>query len=659
AKSAVRIGAIQFGFILGATAVLARAGQLQLVDGDRYAREASRSRTEQVVLPARRGALYDRNGVPLAVTQEFFHVGVAPNELTERPRLPGLLAGALGVSAADVERDLRSGRRWLYFHGPFTASEVEALRGVKGVHLDGEFQRFYPSRDLARPIIGGLAAGEGATRPAGAAGLELSLDSLLTGVPGEAVLLKDRAGRRYDSPARAVREPVSGNDVVLTLDAELQEIAERGLDDALTAMQAAGGDVVFLDPSTGELLALASRETVTRAAVSARPSTLTVPFEPGSTAKLFTAAALLSRHRLDSSAAVFAEGGVWQMPVTSTGRTRTITDAHKVAGNLTLAQAIQVSSNVAMAKFSLRLSPEEQYETLRDFGFGSPTGAEVPSEARGRLARPDRWQPMYTRASIAMGYEFTVTPVQLAAAYAAIANDGVLLTPTLIREVRDPAGAVLYRHQPEPVRRAVSPGVAATLRDYLRGAVGEGGTGEKAQLVNYTLLGKTGTAVRFENGRYVRGEYTASFAALFPADHPQLVVIVKIDNPRGAYYGGLTAAPVTRTMLQQALASRRISIDRSRLAPRDTVAPSAVPGTIAPQGVPMTVIALPFQRGDTATAPRPVPDVSGEAVREAALALHRRGFHVSLRGLGRVSRSSPAPGAVARPGTAVVLWASE
>ena len=170
---------------------------------------------------------------------------------------------------------------------------------------------------------------------------------------------------------------------------------------------------------------------------------------------------------------------------------------------------------------------------------------------------------MYTRASMAMGYEFGVTPVQLAAAYGAIANDGILLAPTLVREVRDPAGNLLYRHQPEPVRRVVaSDDRGPAPRVPARSGRGQAGTGEMAQLANYSVLGKTGTAVRFQNGHYVRGQYTASFAAIFPADDPQLVVIVKIDNPRGNYYGGLTAAPVTRTMLQQALASRRVAIDR-------------------------------------------------------------------------------------------------
>ncbi|HEY0350754.1 MAG TPA: penicillin-binding protein 2, partial [Gemmatimonadales bacterium] len=470
AKPQARIAGVQFGFALGILAILVRAAQLQLVQGARWGEQAQRQRTERAVLPARRGALYDRNGVPLAVSQEFYHVGVAPNELADPRSAARVLSGNLGVSRSGLERDLRTGKRWIYFHGPFTATQVQPLRRLDGVHLTSDFQRFYPSRSLARPIIGGLSP----DGPVGAAGLELALDSILTGQPGQAVLLKDRAGRRYDSPARLIREPIPGSDVVLAIDAELQEIAERGLDEALATMKAVGGDVVFLDPTNGELLALASRQASSRGSGSGRASAFTDPFEPGSTAKLFTAAALLTHRRVQTSDAVFAEGGTWRMPITSSGRTRVISDAHKTAGNLTLAQAIQVSSNVAMAKFSLRLSPEEQFEMLRDFGFGTPSGAEFPSESRGRLARPDKWEPMYTRASVAMGYEFGVTPVQLAAAYGAIANDGLLLTPTLVREIRNPAGDLIYRHEPEPVRRVVTPEVAARLREFLRGAMAEG-----------------------------------------------------------------------------------------------------------------------------------------------------------------------------------------
>jgi cell division protein FtsI (penicillin-binding protein 3) len=653
AKPLARIAVIQFCFGLGVLAILGRAAQLQLLQGDRWAEQARRQRTERAVLPARRGGLYDRNGVPLAISQEFYHVGVAPNELADPRRAARLLSRHLRVSLTALERGIGAGKRWIYFHGPFSATQVQPLRRLDGVHLSGDFQRFYPSRTLARPIIGGLSA----DGPVGAAGLELSLDSILTGQPGEAVLLKDRAGRRYDSPARVIREPVSGNDVVLTLDAELQEIAERGLDEALSGMRAEGGDVVFLDPSSGELLALASRQAGRSGPVSIRASTFTDPFEPGSTAKLFTAAALLRHQRVDSNDVVFAEGGQWHMPTSRSGRTRLISDAKKTTGNLTLARTIQISSNVGMAKFSSRLSPEEQFEMLRDFGFGTPTGAEFPSESRGLLARPDRWEPMYTRASVAMGYEFGVTPVQLAAAYGAIANDGLLLTPTLVREVRDAAGTLLYQHRPEPVRRVVTPAIAARLRDFMRSAVGDGGTGTEAQLANYSLLGKTGTSVRFEGGRYVHGEYTASFAALFPAENPQLVVVVKIDNPRGHYYGGLTAAPVTRTMLQQALASRRVAIDRSRLAPRDTTSVRAARLVATPAAISRVVLSWPYQPTTSTAASLTVPNVAGRPVREAALALHRRGFRVTLRGLGRVIRTLPPGGETARPGAAITVWA--
>ncbi|HEX5388098.1 MAG TPA: penicillin-binding transpeptidase domain-containing protein [Gemmatimonadales bacterium] len=664
ARPAARIAALEFCFLLGIGAVIARAAQLQIVQGARWSREASAQRTEHAVLPARRGTLFDRNGVPLAVTQEFYHVGIAPNEVTDRRGTVRAVAAQLKLPTASVERDLGGSRHWIYYGGPFTASQVQPLHDVRGVHLDGEFLRFYPARDLARPVIGTLAAETGA----GGSGLELALDSLLTGVPGEAVLLKDRAGRRYDSPSRRVREPRAGDDVYLTLDASLQEIAERSLESALASLKADGGDIVFLDPTTGEVLAIASRQTAGGPGAGERASSITDPFEPGSTAKLFTAAALLTYHRVDSTDTVAGENGVWRMPVNSRGRVRIITDAHRNPGRLTLAQAIQVSSNIAMSKFAQRLSPEEQFGVLRDFGFGSPTGIEFPSESRGRLERPDEWQPLYTRASVAMGYEFGVTPVQLAAAYGAIANDGVLLTPTLVREVRDADGSLLYRHDPEPVRHAVRPEVAARLRRFLAGVVGEGGTGERAQLANYALLGKTGTAVRFSGGRYVHGEYTASFAALFPADHPQLVVIVKIDNPKGAYYGGQTAAPLTKSMLQQALASRRIAIDRSRLAEADSASPAGAQARAAgaadadaepaaAPSAPAAVVEWPIRGGDSAPRPLPVPDVAGSDVRDAALALHRRGFRVDLRGVGRVSRTSPAAGQPMLPGTTVIVWA--
>ncbi len=554
--------------------------------------------------------------------------------------------GSCEVSAAALKRDFAR-KPYIYFYGPYTATDVEPLRAFKGVHIEGVFLRFYPSRRLAGRVIGRLSPEGGS-----ASGLERALEGLITGTPGEEVVLKDRRGRRYESPGRLRKDPIPGNDVVLTIDAELQDIAEQALAETVVEFGAQGGDVIFLDPRTGEILAVASQKHG-----AADLMAFTEPFEPGSTAKLFTAAALLTHERVDSSDRVDNEAGHWKMEL-SNGRVREINDEHAKPGMLTLAQAIEVSSNVAMAKFSDRLTPAEQYQQLRDFGFGAPTGVELPSESRGIVYRPERWQPEYDRVSVAMGYYFEVTALQLAAAYAAIANDGILLTPTLIREVRAPDGTVIYRHQPEPVRRAVSSEIAAQLREFLRGATGAGGTGSRAQVGSYGVLGKTGTARRIRNGKYVN-EYVASFASMFPADDPQLVVVVKIDGPTtGQYYGGEVAAPVVRTMLEQALASKRVSFDRARLLggqPANVAIAAPSRPRVARAAPSRVIIPWPIQPDSVDVAAVDVPPLTGLSVRAAAAALHRRGFEVSAPGPGMVRGSSPAAGTSAKVGTTVRL----
>jgi cell division protein FtsI (penicillin-binding protein 3) len=659
AKPTARIGLIQVMLALGFVVVVGRAAQLQIIQGGTWRARADSVRREKVVLPARRGGIYDRNGVQLAVTQEYFEVGVAPNELRSRGADTRAIAKALGIPAARLARDVAT-KKWIALPGPYTGLQVQPLRDIDGVHLYGEFKRHYPAGSLARGVIGAFNADSNR----GASGVEMALDSILTGIPGEAVMLKDRSGRRYDSPSRRSAEPVPGGDVRLTLDAELQEIAERALDEAMQEYEAAGGDIVILDPRTGELLAIASRQTVGGKVLAGRASFFTDPYEPGSTAKLFTAGALLARQRVEPTETVFAENGLWEMPVNSRGATRLIHDEHK-SGNVTLAQAVQASSNIGMAKFSTRLSAVEQFESLRAFGFGSPSGVEYPSESRGGLRMPSQWDG-YSKASIAMGYEFQVTPVQLAAAYGAIANDGILLTPTLVREVRDPSAKVIYEHQPEPVRRAVSPEVARQLREYLRSVMERGGTAEASQMSNYSLAGKTGTARRSDARGYIAGSYTASFAAIFPADDPMLVVVVKIDDPKGAkYHGGQTAAPVTRAMLEEALAARRSAIDRNRLlgSGSATIASAAqAPASRDDRPAELAdtreeIVPLPLQDAAPARSRTLVPAVKGNTLRRAANALHRRGFQVAIHGTGSAVRTTPAAGDSAWTGSTITIWA--
>jgi len=642
AKPLVRMRVVEIGIGIALLALVLRAAQVQLIEGHRYAAAAKAQRTERVVLDARRGTLYDRHGLGLALTQETYHVGIAPNELRDPSRDAGTIARQLRLAPRDVERALH--RRYAWFAGPFTPPEVQPLRTLRGIHLEPVLRRFYPSADFARAVIGRVGD-DGRGGGSGGGGLERLLDSLLAGIPGSAVVLKDREGREYESPARVIADPVAGSDVVLTLDAELQEIAQRALDDAIENMQADGGDVVMLDPRAGEILAVASR----RADGSMRPSAFTETFEPGSLAKIFAAAALITFDRVRPGERVSGEGGRYRLA------DRVVTDEHPLP-SLTLADAIRVSSNIALVKFAARLDPDEQYGVLRAFGFGAPTGVDFPAESPGRLRPPREWSRP-SSASLAIGYELAVTPIQLAAAYGAIANDGVLLEPTLIREVRDPRGALLYRHHPEPVRRAVSPQVAAKLRDLLRGVVDPGGTGERAALANFQLAAKTGTARRVVGGRYAAGQYTASFAALFPADAPQLVVVMKIDNPqKGSYFAAQTAAPVTRSMLEQALAARTVALDRARLS---NVAPTTDRAPLdEPDGVVPYVVQWPYVPDTAAAQPdRVVPNVTGRPLREAARTLHRRGFRVVVKGWGAVHHTWPAAGDSAAAGTTVTVFA--
>ena len=642
AKVLVRLRVVELGLAVALLALLARAAQVQLLEGSRYAAVAKAQRTEHVVLEAHRGTLYDRHGLGLALTQETYHVGIAPNELRDPARDAAIIAHQLRLAQSDVDRGLR--RRYAWFAGPFTTAEVQPLRVMRGVHLEPVLRRFYPSPDFARAVIGRLGD-DGRGSGGGGGGLERLLDTLLAGKPGAAVVLKDRSGREYESPARVIADPVPGNDVVLTLDAELQEIAQRALDDAIDNMAAEGGDVVMLDPRSGEVLAVASR----RADGSMRPSAFTETFEPGSVAKIFAAAALLMFDRVRPGDRVSGEGGRYKLP------DRVVTDEHPMA-SLTLADAIRVSSNIAVVKFAARLKPDEQYGVLRGFGFGAPTGVEFPAESPGLLRPPRDWSRP-SSASLAIGYEVSVTPMQLAAAYGAIANDGVLLEPALVREIRAPSGMVLYRHRPQPVRRVVTPEVAAQLRELLRGVVESGGTGAKAALANFQLAAKTGTARRVVDGRYAAGQYTASFAALFPADQPQLVVVMVIDNPqKGSYFAAETAAPVTRSMLEQALAARTVALDRARLT--NMVVPTDRIPLAEPEGVVPYVMPWPYLPDSATTPPdRLIPDISDRPLREGVRTLHQRGFRVVIKGWGLIHHTWPAAGERAPAGSTVTVFA--
>lgn len=684
-----RSGIVHGALALFAAALVLRAGKVQLMDGDSWRAKAMRQHFNSANLPAPRGAILDATGRTLVESRELVAIAIAPREVA--PNRRSVVRRVLvqnkvprGVVAKAIDKRLK----WVPVPGRFLTSDVAPLLGLRGVHATPVVQREMVPAPGIRRIVGRVDAdGEPVD------GLELALDTLLRGVRGTRAEARDARGRRFGTPALAPSTVRPGHTVTLTLNFTLQDIAERALADAVGRMGATGGDIVIMDPRDGALLAMASRRPDPRATAA---TAFSEPFEPGSTIKPFIAARLLDLERARPDEIVPTFNG----ELTIEGRT--VHDSHKAA-RMSLREVIAFSSNVGIVQFAQRLSPREQYEALRDAGFGSPTGAPYPAESPGRLYEPTKWSRQ-SAASLAMGYEMSVNAVQLAAAYAAIANGGELLEPALVREVRDEEGDPVFEHRRRVVRRLMTPGTAQTLRDMLVQTVTDGSAIE-ADLATFQVGGKTGTARRVAAGQgYKARSYTATFVGMFPARDPKYVILVKIDDPDAsqAYYGGKTAAPVSKVVLEAAIAARDAVIDRGVLAQRDKTpaesmparaahaAPTDAPRAIGARGVNVAAMGggipekpptftigarAPEPIGDSSRVPyvvtlpapavaksvpapaRPVPDVQGLPLRAAVTQLHRAGFRVELA-RGPQGITTPAAGALARPGALVHLFVS-
>src|SRR5688572_12391606 len=661
---ATRLRVVQGVLVAFGGALILRAGWVQLWQGERWERLAARQHYAWNALPAPRGEILDVGGVPLAQSEVRVRLNVAPQELKDTRRLARDLK-RLGVDAATIRRAVDRKRKWVEIPKAFMPSEVAVVSALPGVHAVPRVQRDYVPLDGMRPIVG-RTNGE----DVGQDGLELVLDSLLRGERGSTRALRDVRGKRYESLDAMTEPPRPGHAITLTVSYVMQDICDRALVDAAERLRISGGDIVVLEPSTGEIRCLSSWRESGRSAGS---PALVEPFEPGSTLKPFIAGRMVEMERAKMDEVIETYGGKFKEC------NRTITDVHE-ADRLSLADVIRYSSNIGIARFTQRFSKRELYETLRDFGFGAPTGIAYPSETGGRLKEPREWS-CPSQSSMATGYEISVTAVQLAAAYAAIANDGLLLVPTLVKEIRDADGETVYEHRPQVVRRVMQPKTARSLREVLASVV-DSGTATDASLATFDLGGKSGTARRVANGRYVQGSYTSTFVGLFPARQPQYVVLVKLDNPQGAYYGGKTAAPVAKAVLQAAIAARDASLDRGGLAsqraryvppgseldrPRGRVVATGRVGSDEPEPAPRYALVdstpvppatrVTFDlRADTVKAqPREhvaVPDVRGLPVRVAARELHRAGLRVSFVS-GAAFEVSPPPGSMVAGGTLV------
>jgi cell division protein FtsI (penicillin-binding protein 3) len=453
------------------------------------------------------------------------------------------------------------------------------------------------------------------------------------------------------------------------LDVDLQEIGQQALTEAIRETEAQGGDLLITDPHTGDVLAMVSIRDESTNALSA----INTPYEPGSTLKPLTVAGLLQTGMASLDDVIDTESGSW------TVAGRTITDVNNDHGPMTLARALEVSSSIGVAKAAQAMSPAVQYQNLRDFGLGAPTGIGLPGEVRGTLRRPEGWSGQ-SSASLAIGYEVSVTPLQMAMAYGALANGGVLMEPRLVREFRDSNGKVTARFEPRMVRRVVSPDVARDVADVLVDAV-EVGTGTRARLGTFKVAGKSGTSRAWFDGAYQAGDYFASFVGFFPAEDPQLVVMVKLDRPRGEYYGGSAAAPVTRATMEAVLAAQQTPIDRRALVdvaraaefqPPSRFDASAAEGDGGEAPFVVRFAELRLARNPETAATRElnvpawgetalpegrarvtVPDVLGLSARAAARRVHEAGLRVAWDGSGVARQMVPRAGSILMPGDTV------
>lgn len=545
-RSGVMLALIAFAFM----ALAVRATYLQAFSDD-YLREQGESRYGRtLILPASRGKIMDRNGNVLAASLPAYAVWadpdqaqLKPEELSQLGNLLGLRPKALSGKLKETERSLVYLRRQL---DPAVAEKVRSLK-LPGINLQREYKRHYPEGETVAHIVGFTNVDD-----LGQEGIELALNRQLAGQTGSRRVIKDRLGRVIED-VRAVREPQDGADIVLSIDAKMQFLAFDALRDAVQENKAKAGAVVVLDVASGEILALANWPTYNpnqRARLSGaqlRNRVITDTFEPGSTMKPFTAALALELGKA-KPLTVFQTA-----PGKLTIGSATIGDAHP-HGALTLEEVIEKSSNVGIAKLALQMQPKETWEFYAALGFGQVPQLGFPGAVAGRVRPYRSWRPI-EQATMSYGHGMSVSLIQIARAYLAFARDGEVLPLSITRRDVVPAGS-----------RVIGKETALAVRRMLEMAAGPNGTAPRAQIAGYRVAGKTGTALKIENGKYVK-KYVASFVGFAPVSAPRIVVAAMIDEPgAGKHYGGEVAAPLFARVTGEAMRVLQVEPDAPGVA---------------------------------------------------------------------------------------------
>ncbi len=543
--------------LAGFIGLFGRGVYLQGIHNDFLQQEGDARYSRVIEVNAHRGMISDRNGVPLAVSTPVESVWASPPDVEADNQQIKKLAQIMGMKVDQVRKQLSDvSRDFVYLKRqlpPDQAAKVVSLN-LPGVSLQREYRRYYPSAEVTAQLLGFTGRDDN-----GQEGLELALQDQLGGQVGAQRVIKDRRGHIVEDVAN-LRLPKPGSDVVLSIDSQIQYLAYRELKNAVDKHHAKAGAVVVLDARSGEVLALANypgynpnnHGKVNPQAM--RNRAVADEFEPGSTMKPFTVATALDAGKVRPDSVINTENGVFTV-----GK-KQIHDTHPET-SLTVAQVIQKSSNVGSAKIALSLDSQVLWQSLSSSGFGALTGSDFPGEVNGRLRNYRTWRPI-EQATMSYGHGISVNLLQLARAYTIFANDGELKPISLLKLDAPAIGTQVF-----------SAHTARELRGMLELVVLPGGTAPLAQIPGYSVGGKTGTAHKLENGRYI-DRYVASFVGLAPASAPRLIVAVMIDEPRGEYYGGLVAAPVFSQVTGAALHLLNVPND----APLDNVI--APPATI-------------------------------------------------------------------------------
>jgi cell division protein FtsI (penicillin-binding protein 3) len=567
-----RVSAI-FVFMLLAAALLVKTLDMQILHSEFFEKQGDARQLRTVSISAHRGDIVDRNGEPFAVSAPVHSIWLNPKVAKDHLNAMVNVAGLLSIDVISLKEKIKrnSHREFLYLKrhaSPELAAEVMALK-VPGVALLNEYRRYYPSGEVAAHVVGFSDVDNN-----GQEGVELAFDEWLKGIPGKKRVVRDRLGRAIDDVER-IKSAQPGKPVKLSLDKRLQYVTYRTLKAAVLKHNAVAGSAVVLDVQTGEVLAMVNQPSFNvndrrqLKPQATRNRAVTDVFEPGSTMKPITIAAALESGRWKPFYKVETAPGYMYI------KGNKIQD-HKNYGDMDVGGVLEKSSNVGISKIALAMDAEQQWSMYQKLGFGVVTGSGFPGEAGGQLSL-NALNNDFERASLAFGYGVSVTSLQLAHAYSALAADGVLHPVSFLHdEERDPGQVV-------EGQRVMSVETARAVRKMMQRVVSDKGTGKRAAVANYSVAGKTGTVHKFIAGGYAEDRYLSIFAGMVPADKPELVMVVMIDEPRnGEHYGGLVAAPVFSQVMSGAM--RLLDVAPDRISKKQLMNAGAISSGMPAQG---------------------------------------------------------------------------